>query len=191
MLRNPRNLLWLLPLLLLLTSPIWQPALRDFLRPRGGDALPATVLDEDQQGQRFVMDAVAITMSSGGEVEWDITAAQAYTGENDKEISLVGVEANYTGGRREQTRITSERGHYDIGASQLTLIDGVVIDQPLSRQRLLTDLLEYSNRNKTVVCPDKVELQGPDFRIRAGRLDYDLARNGYDFSGRVRVDLGI
>lgn len=191
MMLRPRNLLWLLPLLLLLTSPLWQPAFTDFLRPRGGHAVPNPALDDGGQEQRFVMDAIAITMSSGGRVEWDITAAQAYTGKSDKEISLVGVDATYSGARQEKTRITSARGRYDINESHLTLIDQVVIDKPLSRQKLLTDLLEYSNSRKTVICPAKVELQGPDFRIRAGRLEYDLARNGYDFSQRVRVELGV
>lgn len=190
MARNPRNLLWLLPLLLLLSSPLWQPALKTFLRPRGSDAVPATILDEGQQAQRFVMNAIAITMSSGGHVEWDITADQAFTGDNDKEISLVGVNATYSGDRQEKTKIASDRGRYDVGASHLTLIDRVVIDKPLSRQKLLTDLLEYSSRDKTVVCPDKVELQGPDFRIKAGRMVYNLTHNAYDFSNRVRVELG-
>ena len=36
MLKNPRNLLWLIPLVLLVTSPLWKPALTDFLTPRGG-----------------------------------------------------------------------------------------------------------------------------------------------------------
>ena len=70
-------------------------------------------------------------------------------------------------------------------------MDDVVIDKPLSRQKLLTDLLHYSNNRKIVICPSKVELHGPDFRIRAGRLEYDLARSGYDFGDRVRVELGI
>ena len=36
MISNPRNLLWMLPLLLLVSSPLWVPPLSDFLTPRGG-----------------------------------------------------------------------------------------------------------------------------------------------------------
>ena len=191
MLHNPRNLLWLLPLLLLLTSPLWKPEFTNFLRPRGGHAAPEVNLDDSEQLQRFVMDTVAITMSSAGKLEWEITAEQAFTGENDKDIGMVGVDATYTGADQEKTRITSAKGRYEISERHLTLMEDVVIDKPLSRQKLLTDLLHYYNNRKVVVCPSKVELQGPDFRIRAGSLEYDLASRGYDFGDRVRVELGL
>ena len=193
MLHNPRNLLWLLPLLLLLTSPLWKPELTNFLRPRGGHAVPEINLDDSEQEQNFIMDSIAITMSSEGKVDWVVTAEQAYTGESDNDIGMVGVDATYTGTDKDQekTRITSAKGKYDIGKSYLTLMEDVVIDKPLSRQRLLTDLLHYSNHRKVVICPEKVELLGPDFRIRAGRLEYNLISRGYDFGNRVRVELGI
>jgi len=191
MLHNPRNLLWLLPLLLFLTSPLWKPELTSFLRPRGGLAVPEINLDDSAQQQRFVMEAIKITMASAGRVEWEITAAQAFTGENDKDIGMVGVDAVYTGTDQEMTRISSARGQYDIGESHLTLMEDVVVDKPLSRQKLLTDLLHYYNNRKVVFCPGKVELLGPDFRIRGGSLRYDLVSRGYDFGDRVRVELGI
>ena len=191
MLLRPRNLLWLLPLLLLLTSPLWQPSLADFLRPRGGYAAPSVNLDDSAQVQRFVMDAIVITMSSAGQLEWVINAKQAFTGESDNDIGLVGVDATYTGTGQEQTRITSIRGRYNIDDSHLILQDQVVVDKPVSRQKLRTDLLHYYNHKKHVVCPDKVELQGPDFTIRGGRMEYDLISHGYDFSNRVRVELGV
>ncbi|MHB8790010.1 MAG: LPS export ABC transporter periplasmic protein LptC [Desulfobulbaceae bacterium] len=191
MLHNPRNLLWLLPLLLFLTSPLWKPELTSFLRPRGGHGVPEINLDDSAEQQRFVMDAVKITMSSAGRVEWEITAEQAFTGESDKDIGLVGVDALYTGADQETTRITSVKGRYDIGESHLTLKEDVVVDKPLSRQKLLTDLLHYYNDRKVVFCPGKVELLGPDFRVRGGSLHYDLVSRGYDFGDRVRVELGI
>lgn len=190
MLHNSRNLLWLLPLLLLLTSPLWKPSLADFLRPRGGFTTPAVGLD-DQQEQRFIMDQIAITMSSGGRLEWVINADEAFTRESDMDIGMVGVDATYSGGDQEKTRITSAKGRYNVNEGHLILSENVLIDKPASHQQLLTDLLHYYNHRKVVVCPDKVELRGPDFTIRAGRLEYDLATHGYDFSNRVRVALGV
>ncbi|MFZ5798898.1 MAG: LPS export ABC transporter periplasmic protein LptC [Desulfobulbus sp.] len=191
MLHNPRNLLWLLPLLVLMTSPLWSPTLIEFLQPRGGHGIPQINLDDEEQEQRFVMEAIAITMSTGGRVDWEITAEQAFTGKSDKEIGMAGVQATYTGTDQEKTLITSNQGTYQINDRHLTLVEDVVIDKPLSRQTLLTDLLHYYSDRRIVVCPGKVELRGPDFRIRAGSLEYDLTTEGYDFSDRVRVDLGI
>jgi LPS export ABC transporter protein LptC len=191
MLHSSRNLLWLLPLLLLLTSPLWKPSLTDFLKPRGGFTAPSVGLDEREQGQRFIMEKIAITMSSGGKLEWVINAHEAFTRENDKDIGMAGVDATYSGGDQEKTRITSDKGRYNITDGHLILSKNVVINKPLSRQQLHTDLLHYYNHRKTVVCPDNVELLGPDFKIRAGRLEYDLVSHGYDFSNRVRVALGV
>ncbi|GAB4338918.1 MAG: hypothetical protein Kow0089_11270 [Desulfobulbaceae bacterium] len=184
MIRNPRNLLWLIPLALFVTSPLWKPALTAFLKPRGVYD-PMVLAEEEEKPQSFVMDALAITMTSWGIDEWEIRAGQAFTGKTDKEIGLINVDALYTGDKRERTRITSDRGLYNIDRGHLVLIDNVVVDKPVSQQKMFTDLLHYYNEDKRVVSPGRVEIRGPDFTIRAGRLDYDLISRNYDFSNRV------
>lgn len=184
MIRNPRNWLWLLPLLLFVTSPLWQPPLSNFLSPPG-IIKPAAEAEEGTGQQSFIMDAVTITMSSWGEVEWVVNARQAFTVKSDKEIGMIDVDAVYTGGGEEPTLITSKRGLYDVNTSHLILIDNVVVEKPAAGQRLFSDLLHYYNDRKTIVSPGKVRLEAPDFTIRAGRLDYDLVSNGYEFSKRV------
>lgn len=183
MIKNPRNLLWLLPLLLFVTSPLWKPALSTFLQPRG--VYDPTGENQNTEEQSFVMDAVTITMSNWGQVEWIINAKQAFTGKSDKEIGMIDVDALYTGEKKENTRITSDRGLYNVNSSHLVLIDNVVVDKPVSQQQLYTDLLHYYNDEKIVVTPTQVEIKGPNFTIRAGRLEYDLVSKGYDFSNRV------
>lgn len=184
MIKNPRNLLWFIPLLLFVTSPLWKPPLSAFLQPRGTYD-PDGAREPVKQEQSFVMDAVTITMSSWGRVEWVVNARQAFTGKSDKEIGMLDVDALYTGEEKEHTRITSERGLYDLDKSHLVLIDNVVVDKPVSQQQLYTDLLHYYNTEKLIVSPGKVRINGPDFTIRAGRLEYDLVSRGYDFSKRV------
>lgn len=184
MIKNPRNWLWLLPLLLFVTSPLWQPPLSDFLRPPQITP-PVPAADEKPEQQSFVMDAVTITMSNWGKVEWVINARQAFTVKSDTEIGMIDVDAVYTGDKEEQTLINSKRGFYDVNTSHLVLIDDVVVDKPASQQRMYTDLLHYYNGRKMIISPGDVRLEGPDFTIRAGRLDYDLVSNGYEFSKRV------
>lgn len=184
MIRNPRNLLWLIPLALFITSPFWMSAVSSFLQPRGVYD-PEAPEQENAQGQSFIMDAITITMSSLGEVEWIVNAKQAFTVKSDKEIGMIGVDARYVGDEKEEAQITSERGVYNVDKGHLVLIDKVVVDKPVSRQTLLTDLLHYYNEDKLVVSPGKVEIRSPDFTIRAGRLDYDLISKNYDFSNGV------
>ena len=78
MLKNPRNLLWLIPLALFIATPLWKPALTAFLKPRGGYD-PLVVEEEREREQSFVMDALTVTMSSWGKVDWVIRASQAYS----------------------------------------------------------------------------------------------------------------
>jgi len=184
MIKNPRNLLWLIPLLVFVTSPLWKPALTSFLQPRGTYD-PGAAREKADQQQSFIMDAITITMSSWGRVEWVVNARQAFTGKSDQEIGMIDVDALYTGEEKEHTRITSERGLYYVDRSHLVLIDNVVVDKPVSQQQMYTELLHYYNKEKLIVSPGDIRIKGPDFTIRAGRLEYDLVSRGYDFSNRV------
>lgn len=131
------------------------------------------------------MDAITITMSSMGKVEWVVKGKKAFTVKSDKEFGMIGVDALYTGDEKEKTRITSDQGMYNVDKSHLVFIDQVVVDKPKSQQKMYTDLLHYYNDKKMAISPGNVEIRGPDFSIKAGRLDYDLAEKSYDFSNRV------
>ena len=182
--KNPRNLLWLIPLLLLLTSPFWKPALSAFLQPRGDYEGDETIRAE-AEGRRFILEGITITLTNEGHPQWRISAERAYTGQSDLEIGMSAVHAVYTSDNHEKTTITSERGTYRVDERHLILIDQVLVKKPATRQQLSTDLLHYYDPTKMVVCPIKTIIKSPDFTITAGRLDYDLANNGYDLSNGV------
>jgi LPS export ABC transporter protein LptC len=186
--RNPRNLLWSVPLVLFLTSPLWKPAVASFLEPRGGFQPPTSITIEKSPAQDFIMDTVTITLSNQGRVEWVVNAQRAFTAESDKDIGMIEVDAVYTSVDGLVTRITSSRGRYQVDKRHLTLIDDVVIRKPALKQEMYTDLLHYYDATKMAVSPEDLEIIGPDFSIQAGRMDYDLANDGYDFSNRVIVD---
>jgi LPS export ABC transporter protein LptC len=188
MIRNPRNLLWLLPVILLVTSPLWQPPLSAFLQPRG-DFTTAEPEIFIENRQNFLMDSVRIFLTSAGHPEWEIQAERAFTGKTDREIGMINVRAIYTGKAREETVVTSDRGQYFIDDSHLILVDNVVIDKPVQNQKLFTDLLHYYDSTKMAVSPGDVEIQTPKFTLQAGRMDYDLSTDGYDFSNGVKVDM--
>lgn len=187
--RNPRNLLWLVPLALFLTSPLWKPVLASFLKPRGGYESTPEVDGGNETSQSFIMDTITITMSNLGRVEWIVNAERAFTVQSDKEIGMIGVDALYIDKNKDTTKITSSQGMYEVDKRHLMLMDNVVIRKPATNQEMFTDLLHYYDARKTVVSPGDVEVRGPDYAIEAGRLDYNLAGNAYDFSKRVKVDL--
>jgi len=184
MINKSRNLLWLVPLLLFITSPAWQPPMASFLKPRGSGDIKVEP-NQDQQTRVFKMDSLVITMSTMGEVEWVINAKQAFTGKNDKEIKMTGVDAVHFGKNKEKILIKSDRGIYLVNKRHLTLIDNVVVSKPSEKQVMYSNLLHYYDLNKMVISPGKVKITAPDFTITAGRMDYDIASDGYDLSDHV------
>lgn len=183
MIKNPRNLLWLTPLALLLTSPLWRPPVTAFLQPRGG--FDSEHMDLENQQRRFVMDHLTITMAEKGRVEWAIQAKRSYTGKTDQEIGLTDVNAEYTSKNGKKIYITSNRGTYYLREKHFILMDHVVIDDPLENRKMTTDLLHYYDIDKMIISPIKVHITTADFSIEADRLDYDLISDGYELSGNV------
>ncbi len=189
MIRSPRNLLWLLPLLLLVSSPLWLSPLSRFLAPRGGYDPRFSGQVSSSPIQNFTMDSVSITLTSKGKEEWQIDAKQAYTGERDNEIEMIGVNAMYIGKEKEPTSVESERGRYLVEARELILMDTVRIKKPTLREELRTDLLHYYDATKMAHSPGPVEIITEDFHLKSGNMDYDLSTDGYDFGNRVHVNL--
>ena len=189
MIKNPRNLLWILPLCAFATSPLWQPPVAAFLTPRGGYNPKLAQLDEQSPAQNFILDTVSITLTNEGKEEWQIDADRAYTGENDHEIEMEGVSALYIGKEKEPTSITSRKGKYLINTRHLTLIEQVVVSKPTRDQHMYSELIQYDDNTKVVVSPGKVNLRAPNLKLTAGRMDYDMSSDAYEFSDRVKVDL--
>jgi len=188
MIKNPRNLLWIIPLCLLLSSPLWKSSVADFLKPRGGyDAKVAAAYK--RESQNFIMDKLTITLSTNGRLEWTINAERAFTGKSDREIGMIDVDALYTGKDKDSMTITSNRGTYLMDERHLILIDNVVLKNPAKKEELYTDLLHYYDATKMVVSPVDVEIRSPNFTLEAGRMDYDMSTEAYDFNDRVVVEL--
>ncbi len=184
MIINRRNLLWLVPLFLFLSSPLWEPSVASFLKPRGGYNAGREIANE-KQAQNFVMDAMTLTMSTKGRVEWVIKAARAFTGSRGRMIDMVDVDAVYTGDGRDRIYVSSNRGRYNIDQQHLILQDNVRVRRPLEKQELYTNLLHYYDSTKQVVSPGDVKIKGPNFSIQAGHMNYDLLSHAYDFSKGV------
>ncbi|PIE60127.1 MAG: LPS export ABC transporter periplasmic protein LptC [Desulfobulbus propionicus] len=191
MIKKTRDLLWAIPLAFFLTSPLWKPALSAFLDPGGNFEENAQLqkMQKSQGSKHFKMDSVEITLTSDGQKEWQINAEKAYTGKSDQEILMENVFARYIGQEKPPTNITSRQGKYYVDKRHLVLIEDVVIEKPQANEVLYTDLLHYYDATKMVVSPGQVFFKSPNFQLRGGRMDYDLATDGYDFSDRVIVDL--
>ncbi|MCL2789548.1 MAG: LPS export ABC transporter periplasmic protein LptC [Desulfobulbus sp.] len=189
MIRNPRNLLWLVPMLLFAVSPLWQPPLAAFLTPRGGYNPKLAQPQEETSMQDFILDTVVMTITTNGKEEWQINANRAYTQGNEHEIALDEVSAVYIGTEKEPINIESRKGLYATDKRHLVLTDHAKVVKPLRNQVLLSERLEYDDGGKMLVSPGKVTILAPDMKLNAGRMDYNFSTEGYEFSNRVKVNL--
>ena len=184
---SSRNFIWLVPLSLLLTFPLWRPPLTTFLIPRGG-LEPAMALN-GPDAHDFTMNSVHITQSHQGQKTLDLVAVRAMTGQTSDEFKMEDVKATIISKEGEQTHVIAGTGLFNQSSSRLSLMDEVVITKPKDNYELYTDLLHYNDKTKIANCPGPTRLLGDDVSIKGGNLEYNLLTNRYDIGGRVHVTL--
>ena len=180
-----RNLLILLPLLLLVSAPLWRDGVTNFLNPRGEFDL------KDKSGsvptRLFTMEEVFMSQSTKGIKEWDIKAAKVYSEGSDSDIRLDVVDAVFYDKEKPDANISSAEAVYDEKKQILTLMDNVHL---VTRDgyELRTEVLCYLAEFQKVKTAAKVRLSGEDIDIRGKSLFYDLKTGAFRVGGRVYCD---
>lgn len=178
-----RNLIWLVPLALMITFPIWRIPAGKFLTPRGGYDPAYGNIDRD--AHNFVMDKVIIIESSDGHITSKIRADVAKTSDVANEYLLEGVNADIFNENDEITNVVAEHGLFNNDSKLLTLTDNVVVHNLKSNNRLYSDLLYYDDKKQTVHCPGKTRMTGDTIEVNGSSFHYDVVQGRYDVGGRV------
>lgn len=178
-----RNFIWLIPLALMVTFPVWRIPVGKFLTPRGGyDPAYANI---DRDAHNFVMDGVIIIESSDEHITSKIRSATAATSDIPNEFILTNVDADIFNEDDDITNIVAENGVFNTETKLLTLTENVVVHKLDSNQKLYTDLLYYDDRKQTVKCPGKTKMTGDTIEINGSSFDYDIQKAQYEVGGRV------
>lgn len=178
-----RNLIWLIPLVFIITFPVWRIPAARFLAPRSQSDYSTAKTAGDRQD--FTMEKVKILQSKSGRVTAEIRAQKAFTTAKPDEYILGTVEATLLNDRGESTFVTADSGIFDGASQKLTLKDNVVITRSSGNQQLFTELLYYEDSRRLVNCPGKTRLIGKDIEITGTGLDYDVEKGVYQLGGRV------
>lgn len=182
-----RNLVWLIPLCLFLTFPLWRIPAASFLTPRGG--YDASLAERKLDVHKFNMEQVHVTQSELGKTTLEIVAERAYTGKTDNEFEMETVDAVITSASGEQTFVTARKGILDKQSSILTLIEEVVVMKPKDKFELYTDLLIYNDKSHIAHSPGKTQVIGEKIEISGNNLIFNTLTEAYDLGGRVRCKL--
>lgn len=178
-----RNFIWLIPLALVTTFPIWRIPVGTFLTPRVDYDVPATQGVEKRQN--FNMETVKILQSKNGKVTAEIRAKNAFTTDTPNEYILDKVTADLFNNEGDPTNVVALRGIFNGSTQHLTLMDNVIITKASANQRLYTDLLYYDDSKRLVNCPGKTRMEGDGIEVTGTGLDYDIQQGMYQLGGRV------
>ncbi|WP_136809166.1 LPS export ABC transporter periplasmic protein LptC [Desulfosediminicola flagellatus] len=179
-----RNLIWLIPLGLIITFPVWRIPIGNFLTPRVSYDKKITST-RDLEAQNFNMETVRILQSKNGRMTAEIHSKSAFTTEKPNEYILDQVNADLFNNEGEATNVVAERGIFNGSTQHLTLMDNVVITKPAADQHLYTDLFYYDDETRMVNCPGKTRIEGETIEVVGTSLDYDVERGYYEMGGRV------
>lgn len=182
-----RNSLWLIPILIILTFPIWKIPVGSFLAPRGG--YDPDILKRKSDDHNFSMVNVDILQSDDGQKTTDIHAAKALTSKLPNEYILEMVTANVISKDGKMTNITADTGIYNTLTRSLKLVDNVIITNKEDKFTVTTDLLFYFDTERKVHCPKKTQFNGDGIDIKGSSFDYDITRGFYEVGGRVNCTL--
>jgi len=172
-----RNTIWLIPLLVVVTFPIWSIPVGDFLAPRGG--FDPDLKNRRTDARKFSMETVKILQNQNGRKTAIIRADKARTGISLNIYIMENVDADIFDNDNNITKIIAKKGRFDTTSEILTLIDDVVVNKTKDKQILYTDLLHYDSKKRTVNCPDKTKMVSEDVTIDGGSFDYDINLSSY------------
>ena len=184
MMTGSRNLLWIIPLALLLGWPVYGPPLSRFLSPRG---------DFGQAGQageatkRFVMEDVLYLQEKNGMMDWRIRANRLATDRANSDLmEMTAVRGTFFRNGAENMQVTAASGLYDTKNEVLNLrtnVDLLTADGYTIR----SEQLAYHEKDKMIVSRSPVRMTGKTLDIRGNGLDYNMETRGYKVAGRVQA----
>jgi LPS export ABC transporter protein LptC len=174
---NERYLFWQLPMVILLSAPLWHDAAAQFLTIER----PSSMTGPVHQNSSFRMEDVIFLQAKQGVKELLLRTKRLHGAGEDKGFDLEEADAKRLGPR--STHITSGKAHYDPEHEILTMMDDVVLTT--SDLEVKTPLMRYLARFETVKSAAEVEIKGQGFNLTGTTFMYNLANGNLRVGKRV------
>lgn len=185
MISGPRNLLWLIPLALLLTSPLWKGPFVRLLMPHGEESAPVTTPRE----RTVALTGVELNRYENGKQEMLLAAERVESGRDGLNLlSLAGVDLRLFVEGEPRAHITCGEGSFDTVRRLITLVEDVTVTTS-DELELRTDALRYFLNKKTMKTATPVLFQSPRVTLRGIGMMYHFGSGDYRVGGRVVGDM--
>jgi len=188
MMTGYRNILWLLPVALVFSWPIWGGSASRLLAPRGGLATSLAVPPAAGTGAGFSMEGVLFSQMKNGVRDWQIQAKHLYSGEDQDIMQLITVEAQVFKNAERRFVITGQEGEYNSKKKILVMRNEVKV-QAEKGFLIQSDSISYDDQARKITTLAPVQITGKGMDIHGKGMAYDMQMDAYDVSGRVKVDI--
>ena len=162
------RLAWQIPILLLLTIPLWQGTIAQFL------TLPQTPFTAPlHQDSSFMLEEVLYSEVTSGDETLALKAKRLHGKDQGSGFTLEGADAQRLGDN--PLHITANNAFFDPEQQILTLMDDVVVETTSLLVR--TQALRYLAKFEIMKSASEVALRGEGIELTGTSFMYDL-RNG-------------
>lgn len=180
---TPRNSLWIIPLFLIITFPLWKIPAASFLAPRGG--FDPEFSHKGEPEHNFTMLGVNILQNENGLKNVDIRASEAASSKIPNQFTLKDVTADILSEDGKPIHVVGDIGSYDTVRKRLKLTHNVVITSVSDNFTMETEIFYYFDIEQKIHCPEETLFHGDGIFIKGSSFDYDIKDGMYIVGGRV------
>ncbi len=175
---NTRQLFWQLPLLIVLTVPLWHGPMARFLTLEQRMAVSDTVHEDSS----FTMEDIAFYQVKQGADDLQLTASRLNGAAGDQGYDLEAIDAHRLG--PDPIHLISGKAHYDPERQILTMMDNVVLQT--ADLVVKTIVMRYLAKSDTIKSAAEVEIAGDGSTITGTSFMYNLDNRNLRVGKRVR-----
>nr|MBF0222272.1 LPS export ABC transporter periplasmic protein LptC [Desulfobulbaceae bacterium] len=178
-----RNMLWQLPLLVIVIAPLWWGGVVKFLNIETQQNQSTT----GQAKSSFTMLQVKISQAEKGQEQIRLDASRVYSEDDQETLFLDKPVAHLVGDPQKPLSIKGGSAIYETKKQIITLLDDVEL---LTSDTLVTtSVLRYFTKYKKVKSAAEVELNSDGMRITGTSFFYDLVNGDFRVGKRVVCNL--
>ena len=179
-----RNMLWQLPLFVVVLYPLWWGAAADFLTI---EAIKQDQSSAVRTRSSFAMQQVKISQAELGKEEIRLDASRLYSEDDQDVLFLEEPVTQLVGNKDKPVTIKGRHAVYETKKQILTLLEDV---EMISSDTLVTtSVLRYMSKYKKVKSAADVELNNDGMRVTGTSFYYDLVNGDLRVGKRVVCNL--
>ena len=144
---------------------------------------PELLLSTIQEGADMSIGKIHQTATRDGKREWSLEAASALYMEDKKQVILNELSVIFYLDDGSEAYLTADRGVLNTASNDIEVSGNVIIRK--DTYRLITEKLNYKNKNRMIFARVPVLITGEDARVSADSASFDLNTKKIRLKGNV------